>query len=63
MANREYVQGIFDSGSSILTIGTSKAYKVKGIISDLDSGTRMERLTAWARSQSLIGNNGVIAEI
>jgi hypothetical protein len=63
MVNQTFVQGIFDSASCILTIGSSKAFRVQGNISEMESGARIEKLTAWARSQMLISEQGIIAEI
>ncbi|MBB1440537.1 hypothetical protein [Shewanella sp. SG41-4] len=63
MANYEYVQGIFDCASSILTIGSNKAFKIAEDLSVMDSDERLTKLTTWARQRSLITANGVIAEI
>ena len=63
MAKTEYVQGIFDCASSILTIGTNKAFKIREDLSLMESGERLDKLTVWARQKSLITANGLIAEI
>jgi hypothetical protein len=63
MAKTEYVQGIFDCASSILTIGTSKAFHIREDLSRMDSYDRIDKLTTWARQKSLITQNGLIAEI
>jgi arginine exporter protein ArgO len=63
MAKPEYVQGIFDCASSILTIGTNKAFIIREDLSRMESGDRIETLTTWARQRSLITQNGLIAEI
>ncbi|GIU40883.1 hypothetical protein TUM3794_19870 [Shewanella colwelliana] len=63
MSKPNLVEGIFDSATRILTIGTTKtcAFKVTGAV--LNSDLRLEKLTTWARKQNLINENGVIAEI
>ncbi|GGP69779.1 hypothetical protein GCM10009347_38730 [Shewanella algicola] len=63
MARHEYVQGIFDCASSILTIGSNKAFKIGEDLSLMESDERLDKLTAWARQKSLITANGLIAEI
>ncbi len=65
MANSEFVQGIFDTDSCILTISSklTRSFKVGNDISQLDSDTRIERLTTWARKKLLISDKGIIAEI
>ncbi|SUJ07906.1 Uncharacterised protein [Shewanella morhuae] len=65
MANSEFVQGIFDTDSCILTISSkfTRSFKVGDQISQLESHIRIERLTTWAREQLLISDKGIIAEI
>ncbi|MGI2115654.1 hypothetical protein ACRWQL_00550 (plasmid) [Shewanella sp. HL-SH4] len=58
-----HVQGIYDVNSRILTVGMDKAFRVSESIDSLDLEERLEKLTLWARDNSYIGKNSVIAEI
>uniref|UniRef100_UPI000B340F01 hypothetical protein n=1 Tax=Shewanella algae TaxID=38313 RepID=UPI000B340F01 len=65
MGKPSVVEGIFDTASSILTIGSTKtcAFKVADTVANLSCDERLHRLTSWARNKNLIKPNAVIAEI
>jgi len=57
------VQGIYDVDSRILTVGLDKAFRINESLDSLDVEVRLEKLTKWARANSYIAENSVIAEI
>ncbi|QIR16339.1 hypothetical protein [Shewanella aestuarii] len=57
------VQGIYDVDSRILTVGMDKAFRVSETLDTLDVEARLQKLTEWARANSYIGKDSIIAEI
>ncbi len=57
------IQGIYDVNSRILTIGSSKAFRINSSINELNTEQRLSKLIKWARLNSHISKNSVIAEI